>query len=149
MADDASALLETGAIRLHCTAVNRDDAIRQCGQVLVEIGATDPTYMAAMLARERSVSTYVGEAVAIPHGTLAGKDAVRRDALAVLRFPDGVDWDGNRVNLCVAIAARGDGHVTLLSELATVLLDPDSAAALRDATDPATVLRLLRKDTST
>jgi len=142
-------LLERRAIRLAQQATDRDDAIRQSGAALVEIGAVDPTYVEAMLARERSISTYVGEGVAIPHGTLAGKDAVHRDALAVLRFPDGVDWGGQPVSVCVAIAAVGDGHTEILAELAQILLDPDRAAALRGATDPDQVLDLLapmRKD---
>jgi PTS system mannitol-specific IIA component len=145
-------LLEPRGIRLAERATDRDDAIRRCGEVLVEIGAVDPTYVEAMLARERSISTYVGEGVAIPHGTLAGKEAVRRDALAVLRFPDGVDWDGYPVSVCVAIAAQGDGHVELLGELAEILLDPDRARALREATDVDDVLRLLeplREDSTT
>jgi PTS system mannitol-specific IIA component len=68
---------------------------------------------------------------------------VRRDALAVLRFPDGVDWDGGRVFVCVAIAARGNGHIALLAALAEILLDPERARALREATDPAEIIRML------
>ncbi|HZN76170.1 MAG TPA: PTS sugar transporter subunit IIA [Micromonosporaceae bacterium] len=142
------AVLVPQAIRLREHAATRDDAIRRCGGVLVEIGAVDPTYVDAMLERERSISTYVGEGVAIPHGTNAGKAAVRRDALAVLRFPDGVDWGGNPVEVCVAIAAQGDGHVDLLAELAEILMDPDRAAALRQATDPQEVMRLLIREDS-
>jgi PTS system mannitol-specific IIA component len=140
---DAVDLLDRAAIRLAEVAADRDDAIRRCGATLVEVGAVEPAYVEAMLARERSISTFVGEGVAIPHGTLEGKAAVRRDALAVLRFPDGVDWGGNPVTVCVAIAAQGDGHVDLLAELADVLLDPDRAAALRATTDPDQVLALL------
>jgi PTS system mannitol-specific IIA component len=99
-----------------------------------------------MLERENSVSTFVGEGVAIPHGTLAGKDAVKDDAIVVLRFPDGVDWDGNPVSVAVGIAARGNGHIALLSQLATVLLDPDKAAALRGATTADQVYELLASD---
>ena len=100
----------------------------------------------AMLERENSVSTFVGEGVAIPHGTLAGKDAVKDDAIVVLRFPDGVDWDGNEVSVAVGIAAKGNGHIALLSQLATVLLDPDKAAALRGATTSDRVYELLASD---
>jgi PTS system mannitol-specific IIA component len=138
-----AALLDRNAIRLSQQAGTRDDAIRLCGETLLRIGAVAPTYVEAMLARERSISTYVGEGVAIPHGTLVGKGAVHRDALAVLGFPDGVDWGGNHVVVCVAIAARGDGHVEILSELAQILLEPDRARALREATDPDEVLALL------
>lgn len=136
-------LLAPSAIRLSESATDRDHAIIQCGQVLLETGAVTAAYLPTMLARERSISTYVGEGVAIPHGTLAGKDAVHRDALAVLRFPDGVDWGGQQVTVCVAIAARGDGHTAILAQLAELLLDPTQAAALREATDPAQVRGLL------
>lgn len=139
-------LLASSSIRLTATATDRDDAIRQTGAALIEAGAVEPSYVDAMLERENSVSTYVGEGVAIPHGTLAGKDAVKDDAIVVLRFPDGVDWDGNTVSVAVGIAARGNGHIALLSQLATVLLDPDKAAALRDATEPDRVYELLAAD---
>ncbi|MFI5486114.1 MULTISPECIES: PTS sugar transporter subunit IIA [Micromonospora] len=136
-------LLTPDAIRLDERASTREDAVRRCGAVLVEIGAVDPAYVPAMLDRERSISTYVGEGVAIPHGTSGGRTAIRRDALAVLRFPAGVDWGGDRVTVCVAIAAQGDGHVDLLAELAEILLDPDRARALREADHPEQVRRLL------
>ncbi len=139
-------LLAPSSIRLDATATDRDDAIRQAGAALIEAGAVDPGYVDAMLERENSVSTFVGEGVAIPHGTLAGKDAVKDDAIVVLRFPDGVDWDGNDVTVAVGIAARGNGHIALLSQLATVLLDPDKAAALRGATTTDRVYELLASD---
>jgi PTS system mannitol-specific IIA component len=139
-------LLAPASIRLDARAADRDDAIRQAGAALVEAGAVDPSYVDAMLERENSVSTFVGEGVAIPHGTLAGKDAVKDDAIVVLRFPDGVDWDGNPVSVAVGIAAKGNGHIALLSQLATVLLDPEKAAALRGATTPEQVYELLASD---
>ncbi|QFG26551.1 PTS sugar transporter subunit IIA [Actinomadura sp. WMMB 499] len=139
----AARLLDPAAIRLDARAAGRDEAVRLCGRMLVEAGAVEPGYVEAMLERERSISTHLGEGVAIPHGTAAGRDLVRRDALAVVRFPDGVDWDGPRVTVCIAIAARGDGHIGILAELAQVLLDPDRARALREAATPADVLRLL------
>jgi mannitol PTS system EIIA component len=137
-------LLHRAAVRLDATATGRDDAIRQCGEALVRAGAVDPAYVDTMLQRERSVSTYVGEGVAIPHGTLDGKDSVRHDAVSFVRFPDGVDWDGDEVSVCIGIAATGDGHVRLLSELAQILLDPDRARALRETTDIDEVVRLLQ-----
>ncbi|MEC5169633.1 PTS sugar transporter subunit IIA [Glaciihabitans sp. GrIS 2.15] len=141
-----SALLAESSIRLDLTATDQDDAIRQTGAALLEVDAIDVAYIDAMLEREKSISTFVGEGVAIPHGTLAGKDSVKKDAIVVLRFPDGVDWDGNDVRVCVGIAARGNGHIALLSQLAIVLLDPDKAAVLRAATTSAEVYELLKPD---
>lgn len=138
-----AALLAPGAIRLAERAADKAEAIRACGQALVDCGAVDPAYVPAMLEREESVSTYIGEGVAIPHATLAGKAAVRRDALCFLRFPDGVDWDGEAVTVCIGIAATGDGHVEILGELAQILLDPERAEALRSAQSPDRVLAML------
>ncbi|WP_394768766.1 PTS sugar transporter subunit IIA [Lacisediminihabitans sp.] len=137
-------LLAEESIRLGRSAVDRDDAIRQVGAALRECGAVDDSHVEAMLERERSVSTYVGEGIAIPHATFAGSDAVCRDALVIVQFPAGVDWDGHDVRVCVGIAAQGNGHIALLSQLATVLLARDNAATLCAATSPDQVLGLLR-----
>jgi PTS system mannitol-specific IIA component len=129
-------------VRIAESAAGRMAAVHRCADVLEEIGAVQPSYRAAMVARERSVSTYMGEGVAIPHGVDVSRALVRRDALAVLRFPAGVDWAGHRVSVCVAIAARGDGHVESLATLAEILLDPRRAAALRTAEDPDQIVRM-------
>ncbi|QYC41317.1 Mannitol-specific phosphotransferase enzyme IIA component [Nonomuraea coxensis DSM 45129] len=136
-------LLDPRAVLLHERAPDREAAIRRCGRALVEVGAVAEPYVAAMLERERSVSTYVGEGVAIPHGTNASKDDILRDALCFIRFPDGVDWDGEQVTVCVGIAAREGGHVPLLAALAEILLDPGRARTLREATEVAQVMKEL------
>lgn len=139
-------LLAEASIRLDASATDRDDAIRQAGAALMAAGAVDAAYVDAMIDRENSVSTFMGEGVAIPHGTLAAKDSVMADALSMIKFPDGVDWDGNDVRIAFGIAAKGNGHIALLSQLATVLMDPDKAEALRAATTVAEVYALLESD---
>jgi mannitol/fructose-specific phosphotransferase system IIA component len=131
------------AIRLAQHADDKWDALRQSGALLEELGAVDDGYAAAILEREGQISTYMGEGVAIPHGTDQARALVRRTALGFLQYPDGVDWDGETVYLCIPIAASGDEHVTVLSALAQVLVEPDSAAALRTATDVDDVLTRL------
>jgi PTS system mannitol-specific IIA component/phosphocarrier protein FPr len=137
------AVLAREAIRLAQHAADKWDALRQSGALLEEIGAVEPGYAAAILEREGQISTYMGEGVSIPHGTDAARALVRRTALGFLQFPEGVDWDGEPVYLCIPIAASGDEHVGVLSALAEALLDGDSAARLREATDIETVLALL------
>ena len=145
MSADAE-VLSPEAIRLGLTATDKCDAIVQCGRLLVEIGAVTDEYVEAMCERENGVSTFVGRGVAMPHGTEAARQYVRRTALAVLQFPAGVDWAGDSVTVCVAIAADGDKHVGLMSLLAQLLLDERRAGELRTAQDPRTVLDLLRGD---
>jgi len=136
-------LLAESSIVLDATAADVDDAIRQAGEALVAAGAVDPSYTDAMLERERAVSTYVGEGVAVPHGTLAAKLTVSRNALVLLRIPGGVDWNGETVHVVIGLAARGRGHIGLLSRLAGVLLDPARASALRDASNASDVYAAL------
>jgi len=139
----ARSVLESRAVRTAECAGDRMAAIHRCADVLEEIDAVQPAYRHAMLARERLMSTYLGGGVAVPHGPDRSRSLVKRDALAVLRLPGGVEWDGGRVTVCVAIAARGDRHIEMLAALAEILLDPPRARALREATDPAAIVAML------
>jgi mannitol/fructose-specific phosphotransferase system IIA component len=136
-------VLTAEAVRLGLTATDKEDALRQCGAVLVEIGAAGPAYADAILEREQSVSTYMGEGFAIPHGTDASREHINRAALAFLQFPAGVDWNGKECFVCIAIASKSDEHIGILQSLAMVLSDPDSAVRLRETTAVDEVLTLL------
>jgi len=136
-------VLPREGIRLALAATDKWDAIRQSGALLLELGAVEDGYPETMLERERSVSTFIGEGVAIPHGTDESRALVRRTTLGVLQFPAGVEWDGQRVTICVAIAAKGDEHVTVLSALAQILMVPAQAERLRTSTNVEDVHELL------
>ncbi len=142
MADENGVLGREG-VRLGLKAADKWDAIRQSGTLLAELGAVEPGYPEAMLERERSVSTFIGEGVAIPHGTDEARSLVRRTTLGFLQFPDGIDWDGNDVRVCVAIAAKGNEHMAVLSGLAQILMEPEQAEALRSSSNVDEVLELL------
>jgi len=136
-------LLPRDAVRLGLRASDRFDAVRQSGDLLVEIGAVEPQYVDAMLERERQISTSMGEGFAIPHGTDESRRWIKETRLAFLQFPDGVDWGDDTVTVCVGIAAVGDEHVGLLARLAQVLVVPEQAALLRGAEHVDDVLAIL------
>lgn len=136
-------VLPAAGIRLGLEAADKWDAIRQCGAVLLELDAVEAGYPETMLEREKSVSTFIGEGVAIPHGTDESRALVKNTTLGVLQFPSGVDWDGQTVTICVAIAAKGDEHVTVLSALAQILMNPEQAERLRTSSSPEEVRTLL------
>jgi mannitol/fructose-specific phosphotransferase system IIA component len=139
----SATLLEHNAVRLGLRATDRWDAVAQAGQVLLEIGAVDQPYLEAMAEREQSLSTYLGEEFALPHGTDASRKHVRRPAIAVLQFPDGVDWGGQPVRVAIAVASASDEHVRILAQVANVISEPRQAEQLRRATEPDDVLELL------
>lgn len=136
-------LLPDASISLLATATSRDDAIRRAGELLVSAGSVDPDYVTEMLDRERAVSTYVGDGIAMPHGTLTAKSDVLVEGLSLLRLAQPVDWGGERVTIVIGIAAHGRRYITLLSQLATALLDEGRAEALRVADTTEEVRRLL------
>ena len=139
----AHGVLSAEAVRLDLSATDQEDALRQCGAVLVEIGAAGPVYAESILEREESVSTYMGMGFAIPHGTDSSREHINRAALAFLQFPDGVDWNGRQCQACIAIASTSDEHIGILQSLATVLSDPRSTRRLRETTSVDEVLALL------
>ncbi|WP_084125769.1 PTS sugar transporter subunit IIA [Demequina sp. NBRC 110054] len=136
-------VLSAEGVLLRRSATDKDDALVQCAEALVALGAVGDDYLTAMRERESQISTFLGEGVAIPHGTHAALGGIRRAAIAFLQFPEGVDWDGQDVRVCIPIASRTDEHVDILSALATTLSDPAAAAALREAEDVDAVLALM------
>ncbi len=139
----SNGVLDDEAIVLAGSARTRDDAIAEAGALLVTAGAVEPGYVDAMHERERSVSTHMGNLLAIPHGTNESKGDIRRTALSFVRYLDGVDWDGNRVEFVVAIAGTGDDHLALLSRLAGAFSDVDRVQELRAARSTAEVRSIL------
>lgn len=139
------ALLPDQAIVLQGTSRTRDEAINEAGQLLVATGAVDPAYIESMFDREASVSTYVGNSLAIPHGTNEAKQSIKRTGLSFIRYSEGIDWngDGELAHFVVGIAGAGDDHLTLLGSIAHVFLDDDKVAALRDATTKDDVAAVL------
>jgi PTS system mannitol-specific IIC component len=139
------ALLPDQAIVLEGTSRTRDAAIMEAGQLLVATGAIDPAYIDSMFEREKSVSTYVGNSLAIPHGTNEAKLSINRTGLSFIRYSQGIDWngDGELAHFVVGIAGAGDDHLTLLGSIAHVFLDEDKIAALRTATSKDEVAAVL------
>jgi PTS system mannitol-specific IIC component len=143
-AEDASGpVLALGSIVLGGRARSRDDAIDEAGRLLVEAGAVDESYVSSMHDREASVSTFMGNGLAIPHGTNDAKSAIRRTALSFVRYDEPVDWNGKPAEFVVGIAGAGEDHLALLSRIAGVFTDSDQVAALRAAKSPEEVTAIL------
>jgi mannitol/fructose-specific phosphotransferase system IIA component len=144
----ADVMLTRDGVRLGLSAKDRTEAIRQVGEVLVGIGAVEAPYVDAMHEREEILSSYVGEAFALPHGTDQSRRHVTRSSVVFLQFPKGVDWEGEQVRACIGIAAQSDEHTDVMARLANVLLDPGKAEALRSTTNPEDVLEILEPERS-
>jgi PTS system mannitol-specific IIA component len=140
-----SDVLTLSQIKMPGTARSKDDAIREAGEILVNAGAVTPAYIDSMFERERSVSTYMGNYLAIPHGTNESKDSIKRSALSVVRYTEPIEWggDGNEVLFALGIAGYQGGHMDILSRIAIVFSDTDEVDKLVAARSAQEIYDLL------
>lgn len=138
-----SDILSQSSVVAAGTATTRDDAIREAGQLLVDAGAVRPEYLDAMLDREATVSTYMGNYLAIPHGTNEAKDSIVRSALSLVRYENPIDWGGEEVRFAVGIAGQNNEHLDILSKIAILFSEEDDVARLIDAPDAAALYQQL------
>ncbi|WP_372967947.1 PTS sugar transporter subunit IIA [Microbacterium sp.] len=136
-------VLSLDQVRIHSGGSTQEAALQEATDILVAAGAVTPAYVDAMRQREQTVSTYMGNGLAIPHGTNDAKDAILGSALSVVRYDGGVDWDGEQATFVVGIAGRGDEHLEILSQIAILFSDEDDVAKLNAAQTPEELYALL------
>jgi phosphocarrier protein FPr len=125
-------------------AGNKEEAIRQVASALVSAGNVADGYVDGMLAREQQTSTFLGNGIAIPHGTTDTRDQVLKTGVQVYQFPQGVTWgEGQTAYVAIGIAASSDEHLGLLRQLTHVLSDDDVAEQLKTATTAEELRALL------
>ncbi|HED5887588.1 TPA: fused PTS fructose transporter subunit IIA/HPr protein [Salmonella enterica] len=125
-------------------AGNKEEAIRQIAAALAQAGNVSGGYVDGMLAREQQTSTFLGNGIAIPHGTTDTRDQVLKTGVQVFQFPQGVTWgEGQVAYVAIGIAASSDEHLGLLRQLTHVLSDDSVAEQLKSATTAEELRALL------
>lgn len=79
-------------IRLNSSANSKEEVIRLVAAELVANGNVAEGYESGMLARETQTSTFLGNGIAIPHGTLDTRDLVKETGVQIIQLPEGVEW---------------------------------------------------------
>ena len=137
-------MLAINRIQLGAKAKDKEDAIRLAGELLVNGGCVTPEYVEGMQERERSMSTYLGVGVSIPHGMYENYDHILNSGLSVLQIPDGVEWEEDeKVYLVIGIASSSDEHINVLQSLAEALEEDEKLQLLIHTTDPNQVIEVL------
>ena len=123
-------LLYLENVRIGCKADTKENVIRAVGQMLVDSGYVNPSYVDAMVKREETFSTFMGNELALPHGVEEAKKEVKASGIAVMVFPEGTDWGGELAKVVVGIAGVGEEHLQILSAIAEVALEEDGMQRL-------------------
>ncbi|TPH09044.1 fused PTS fructose transporter subunit IIA/HPr protein [Haemophilus haemolyticus] len=140
--------LSESNIHLNANAADKQQAIEMAASALVQANNVENGYLQGMLAREQQTSTFLGNGIAIPHGTLDTRSMVKKTGVQVFQFPQGIEWgEGNIAYVVIGIAARSDEHLSLLRQLTHVLSDEDTAAKLAKITDVAEFRAILMGET--
>lgn len=119
-------LLYKENIKVGCKADTKENVIRQVGQMLVDSGYVDQPYVEAMLEREKSFSTYMGNELALPHGVEAAKKEIKASGIAVMVFPEGTQWGDEIAKIVIGIAGVGEEHLQILGVIADKMLAPEA-----------------------
>lgn len=147
--NDASAAggfgcLTLSDIRVQLPPMEKYDAIRLAGRMLVQRGSVSEEYIEAMVEREKTVTTYIGEGVAIPHGVGTARQYIKSTGLVVLQFAgEGVPFDDGSAKLLVGIAGLGEEHLPILQAVAHIIMKGDLLKELQETDDPGLILRAL------
>lgn len=133
-------------IHLGLNAANKEQAIRFAGEKLVEMGYVDPEYVDAMFEREKLVPTYLGESIAVPHGTVEAKDKVKKTGIVICQYPAGVQFTEDQddvAKLVIGIAAKNDEHIQVITTITNALDEPQAIERLTSTNDVNEILRIL------
>ncbi|WP_395354890.1 fused PTS fructose transporter subunit IIA/HPr protein [Vibrio sp. D3] len=139
--------LNKNDITLSQSATDKFEAIKSIAHSLTDKGLVEHGYVEGMLNRENQNSTFLGNGIAIPHGTTDTRSMVKTTGVAVHHFPQGVDWgDGNTVFVAIGIAAKSDEHLGILKQLTKVLGADGVEERLRNAKNEDEIIALLHGD---
>ncbi|GEM04850.1 mannitol-specific phosphotransferase enzyme IIA component [Halolactibacillus miurensis] len=119
-------ILTTANIEIGVSLNTKEEAIRYAGKVLLDNGYIEAAYIDKMIERDKVSTTYIGNKVAIPHGTEDAKESVEDTGLSIVITKDSVSFDGNDVNILIGIAAKGNEHLEILSKIAIVCSEDEN-----------------------
>ncbi|MDO5493586.1 MAG: PTS mannitol transporter subunit IICBA [Nesterenkonia sp.] len=144
--DEASGgddVLTLDRVRIHSGSATQEEALAEAARMLEDAGAVTSDYLEAMRRREETVSTFMGNELAIPHGTNDAKEAVLASALSVSRYDGGVDWGGKQAVFVVGIAGVGKEHLAILSKIARLFSNKEAVERLKAAATEEELLEML------
>jgi PTS system mannitol-specific IIA component len=136
-------ILSTNKVKLNAKPKDKFEAIRMAGQLLVDAGHASAGYIDKMIEREQTLSTFMGNGLAIPHGTQDSKSLILSTGLSIVQIPEGVDFgDGETANLVIGIAAAGNDHLDILTNVAMICSEDENIEQIMQASTPEEMVKI-------
>ncbi|CAL4325661.1 PTS system mannitol-specific EIICBA component [Buchnera aphidicola (Eriosoma grossulariae)] len=107
-------------------ASSKIEVIKFIGSQLIKQGYVNSEYVDAMLEREKISPTWIGQSIALPHGTLKSKDSILRTGMIFCQYPQGIVFGDNIEDVAyivIGIAAKNNEHMQLVNNITNILDD--------------------------
>ncbi len=127
---DKSEVLIKKGITLGLESVSKKQAIKNIGLEMAKLGYVAGDYYNYMIEREEKSTTYIGNNVAIPHGTLEGKSKVLKTGIVVNQYTDGIDFGDEKAYILIGIAGKDNEHVDIIANIANIIANEETVMRL-------------------
>lgn len=124
------------------------DAIKSVSHEMIKAGLVKNDYTQAMFDRDAQISTFLGNGIAIPHGTTEKRNSVIETGLKVIYYPQGIKWDedNNIAYVVVGIAAKSNEHLDILRNLTRAVIADDTLERIHTVKTPEDLLAILQSN---
>lgn len=125
---------------------SKQEAIKLVAESMIASNLVTNDYTQAMYDRDAQISTFLGNGIAIPHGTTDKRDSVLKTGLKIIYFPKGIHWDedDNIAYVVVGIAAKANEHLNILRQLTRAVIAENTLARIYAVQTPEELLAILQ-----
>ncbi len=113
---------------------------------MIKSGLVKDDYTQAMFDRDAQISTFLGNGIAIPHGTTDKRNSVIETGLKVIYYPQGIKWDedNNIAYVVVGIAVKNNEHLDILGQLTRAVIAENTRERIQSVKKPEELLTILQ-----
>lgn len=141
--------LSTDDIALGCKEQNKKDVLLQICKVFQKKSFVSSTCIDNLEEREKQISTYLGNGVALPHISDKQGNLVQHSGIHIFQFPNGIKWDKLHIAfLVIAVAAKEQEHITILKNIASLVSNEIVIRALSSVSNKNDFLKILKDKNS-
>jgi PTS system mannitol-specific IIA component len=89
--DEFKIKLTNNLVLFNQKTISKKEAIDVVGNILLKNNYISNEYIKSMHLRDKDLSVYVGNGVAIPHGTNKSQKYIKKSGVSISIYPKGID----------------------------------------------------------
>lgn len=94
-------------LKLSLKSTSKSEALKALGEDLENFGFVMSGYKDSLVEREITCSTYIGNGIAIPHGSHSSLNLICKNGVVIHHYPYGIDFEnGEKVYILIGITIK-------------------------------------------